>query len=62
MDDSRKNNEIHNSDSNHVLQDKGRITLSIVIPAYCEEGNLKIFYNELSQILQKTKLNWDNNS
>lgn len=59
MYDSRKNQKIYDSDSNNVLLDKERPTLSVVVPAYYEEGNLTLLYNSLVQILQETKLGWE---
>jgi glycosyltransferase involved in cell wall biosynthesis len=33
--------------------------ISVVIPAYCEEGNLVEFYEELSQVLASLRLCWE---
>ena len=59
MDDSRKNQEIYNSDFNNVHQDSVKPTLSLVIPAYFEEGNLKLLYVDLAQILKEIKISWE---
>jgi glycosyltransferase involved in cell wall biosynthesis len=40
-------------------QDAARETLSLVIPAYNEEGNIQVVYERVSRILDSTELDWE---
>ncbi len=40
-------------------QDAARETLSLVIPAYNEEGNIQLVYERVSRILDSTELDWE---
>jgi hypothetical protein len=45
------------SDSTRAAE--GKIQLSIVIPAYQEEGNLEKLWNELKEVLSSLGLTWE---
>ena len=58
---SRKQREVNRkmTESAHVVQPENNPQLSVVIPAYNEEGNIRTLYDELKKVLASLDMSWE---